>query len=77
MMLPVGWTAREMTAKSGAALLVNWPGMRLDRSPEGLARAALDKQTRARDDQLRQLRDAFHTARAYQSGREAEAGTGP
>jgi hypothetical protein len=49
-----GWTWEQMTLKSGAALLVNWP------SPANETQYAR---------QLRELRDAFAAARSYHTPR--------
>lgn len=51
-----GWTWEEMTLKSGAALIVNWP------SPANESQYAR---------QLGELRDAFAAARAYQLAKRA------
>jgi imidazolonepropionase-like amidohydrolase len=58
-----GWTWEQMTLKSGAALLVNWP------SPGNETQYAR---------QLRELRDAFAAARAYHTAQKAaREGRGP
>jgi imidazolonepropionase-like amidohydrolase len=58
-----GWTWEQMTLKSGAALLVNWP------SPANETQYAR---------QLRELRDAFAAARAYHNAvKAAREGRGP
>jgi imidazolonepropionase-like amidohydrolase len=58
-----GWTWEQMTLKSGAALLVNWP------SPANETQYAR---------QLGELRDAFAAARAYHTAQKAAGeGLGP
>ena len=58
-----GWTWEQMTLKSGAALLVNWP------SPANENQYAR---------QLRELRDAFAAARSYHNAmKAAREGRGP
>lgn len=54
-MLLDGWSWEEMTLKSGAGLIVNWPSASNDSYSEN----------------LRELRDAFANARAYKTARKA------
>lgn len=64
-----GWTREDMTVKSPAALMVTWPSMAIDRSPD--AKPPVKEQEKTVRDNLRDLREAFANARAYERARHA------
>lgn len=59
-----GWTYEEMTVRPAVALHVFWPELRLDRSRRPRPGEEPQKEL---DKKLRDLRDFFSAARAYQS----------
>jgi imidazolonepropionase-like amidohydrolase len=61
-----GWTYEDMTVQAPLGLYVQWPGMT----------ATTDEQKKARDKQVREIRDAFEEARAYWKARDAEGKSG-
>jgi imidazolonepropionase-like amidohydrolase len=67
-----GWTWEDMTLKAPVALHMSWPRMRpvtawwMRQSPE--------EQTKRRDENLKEIADAFADARAYMIAREAAKG---
>jgi imidazolonepropionase-like amidohydrolase len=65
-----GWTWEQMALRAPAALLLDWPGMGLDRSPG--ASAPVDEQQRQLDAKIERLAEAFATARAYALGQRAK-----
>ncbi|MBF8294261.1 MAG: nagA [Bacteroidetes bacterium] len=65
-----GWTWEDLTLKSGLALVVNWPAMVYTPSPR--ARTTKEEWQKQRDDQLKALREAFASARAYMTAKTAE-----
>lgn len=67
----VGWTHEDMSLAKPAALHVNWPSLRLDRS-EG-AEPPLAEQERRRDDNLEAIRELFASARAWHASRDERA----
>jgi imidazolonepropionase-like amidohydrolase len=69
-----GWTREDAALRSQAAVTVFWPNLRIDRSPE--ARFSARVQERRRDENLRRLKEAFASARAYGRARDAESTTG-
>ncbi len=77
-MMMDGWTWEEMTLKAPLGLVLNWPSMVY--TPGGFGFGA-GQQTREdwqrqRDQQLKALRDAFASARAYLIAKKAEAQRG-
>ena len=65
-----GWTWEDMTLKSGIGLVVNWPTMVY--SPSPFARTPREEWQKQRDEQLKNLREAFASARAYMVAKKAE-----
>jgi len=65
-----GWTYEEMTLKAPLALVVNWPSMVY--SPGRFMRMSREDWQKQRDEQLKQLRDAFAESRAYLKAKDAE-----
>jgi imidazolonepropionase-like amidohydrolase len=63
-----GWTWEDMTLKSGLGLVVNWPTMVY--SPSPFSQQTREDWQRNRDDNLKQIRDAFADARAYMTARK-------
>ncbi len=68
-----GWTWEDMTIESPVGLVVNWPSMRIDRSPGAKPE---EKQIEERDTKLRTLHAAFADARAYVKAVAAEGTRG-
>lgn len=64
-----GWTWEQFTVSAPLALQVEWPNMLIDRRPQ--ARTKPEKQEKRRDKRLRNLKEAFATARAYLKARDA------
>jgi imidazolonepropionase-like amidohydrolase len=64
-----GWTWEEMTLEAPVALVVRWPGMRVDRSHR--AKKKPEEQIEAREQAIDRLREFFADARAYWQAREA------
>ena len=58
-----GWTWEDLTLRSAVALHVLWPNMTVNRDPVA-ARPAVE-QERTINENIKKLRDAFATARAY------------
>ena len=58
-----GWTWEDLTVRPAVAMHVHWPSMRLSGSASSVAAVAL--QQKNLDAQVRQLDDAFASARAY------------
>ncbi len=69
-----GWTWEDMTLKAPVGLVIEWPQMTINRSPQ--ARKSEEEQIKERDEQLNRLRDAFTEARAYLKAKEAESQKG-
>jgi imidazolonepropionase-like amidohydrolase len=65
-----GWTWEDLTLKHGLGLIVNWPSMVY--VPSTRFRVTKEEWQKQRDDQLKALRDAFASARAYMIARGAE-----
>ncbi|MBI5771094.1 MAG: amidohydrolase family protein [Verrucomicrobia bacterium] len=63
-----GWTWEDLTIRPAVALHVYWPSMNVNRDPNA-ARAATE-QERTINENIRRLRDAFVTARAYVKSKE-------
>lgn len=63
-----GWTYEDMTLKSEAAMVVNWPRMTTSSSRGGRSSASGDD---TGNPALKSLRDLFDQARAYQKARAA------
>lgn len=61
-----GWTWEDMTLRDRVALHVYWPNLTLDRRPQ--AAKTVDEQQKQIDRDLRAIREAFATARAYAQG---------
>ncbi len=66
-----GWTFEDLTVRGPVGMHVEWPNM--SPSIDWDTDASAKQQVEARDRALRQLRDAFADARAYQQAREAAA----
>jgi len=64
-----GWTWEEMTLRAPAALVVHWPGMRIDRSPQ--AKRKVEEQIETREQRIDLLSEACAEARAYGNTRAA------
>lgn len=58
-----GWNWEDLTLAAPVGLVVNWPAMRIRRG-DG-ERTSEEDQTKARDEKLVALREAFASARAY------------
>lgn len=67
-----GWTYEDLTIRPAVAMHVWWPNMVVNREPN--ARPVAD-QERVINENLKHLREAFATARAYKKAREGAAGT--
>lgn len=64
VMMLDGWTWEDMTLKAPAGMMLNFPGMGVDRGNEGDSR-------RNRDNQLNELSELLAKTRAYQKARAA------
>ena len=69
-----GWTCEDMTVKSRAALIVNFPSMRL--STSRFEQRSEEEQKKDRDKSLNELRDAFNDAKAYWKAKQSEVKSG-
>ncbi len=69
-----GWTQEDVVLKAPIGLVVNWPWMRISRSP--WAGKSEEEQKKERDKRLKLLRDAFDDARAYMAAKNAEMSKG-
>ena len=69
-----GWTWEDLTLKSELALIVNWPVMVYNPSP--FVRISKEDWQKQRDEQLKNLHEAFFNARAYLKAKEAEGEKG-
>ena len=69
-----GWTQEDVVLKAPIGLVVNWPWMRISRSP--WAGKPEEEQIKERDKRLKVLRDAFDDARAYMIAKNAEMSKG-
>ncbi|MCX6132660.1 MAG: amidohydrolase family protein [Ignavibacteriales bacterium] len=65
-----GWTWEDLTLKGGLGLVVNWPSMIYTPSPR--FRVTKEEWQKQRDDQLKAIREAFSSARAYMTAKNAE-----
>jgi imidazolonepropionase-like amidohydrolase len=63
-----GWTWEDLTVRSAVALHVFWPNLTVNRDPN-FPRPAGEQQ-KTIDENLKKLRDAFATARAYLKAKE-------
>ena len=63
-----GWTWEDLTLRSAAALHVYWPRLTVNRDPS-FPRPAGEQQ-KTIDENVRKIRDAFATARAYLKAKE-------
>ena len=68
-----GWTWEDMTLRAPAAMVLNWPNMRLQRG--FFVRETDAEQIKRREEQLRQITRTFADARAYKSARAADPAT--
>lgn len=68
-----GWTWEDMTLRAPAAMVLNWPNMRLQRG--FWVRETDSEQIKRREEQLKQITQTFADARAYKSAREGDRGT--
>ncbi|HQR44532.1 MAG TPA: amidohydrolase family protein [Thermoanaerobaculia bacterium] len=64
-----GWTREDSCVKCPAALVVEWPEMMIDRSPD--ARPSAKAQEKRRDDALKTIREAFRSAAAWRKAKAA------
>ncbi|MFZ4620339.1 MAG: amidohydrolase family protein [Bacteroidota bacterium] len=69
-MMMDGWTVDEMTLKAPIGLYVNWPNLRVSRSP--FVRQSEEEQRKAIEANLQEIRTAFDDARAYLKAKKAE-----
>jgi imidazolonepropionase-like amidohydrolase len=65
-----GWTWEEMMLKAPCALYVNWPSMRIAKTPSG--KPTEEEQRKSRQDALDEIANAFRDARAYMLAKRAE-----
>lgn len=70
-----GWTWEQMTMRAPLGLHVNWPNMTPRRGGFG-ARQSEEEQRKQREENLKQLKEAFAAARAYMKAKEAETQKG-
>ncbi|HXM33369.1 MAG TPA: amidohydrolase family protein [Chthoniobacterales bacterium] len=66
-----GWTPEEMTMRSPAAMHLRWPNLAINRNPR--AQKSVKDQQKDIDKAVKQMRDAFQTARAYWQARKSGA----
>jgi imidazolonepropionase-like amidohydrolase len=64
-----GWTWEDMTVRDRVALHVYWPSVTVDRNPQ--AKKSPGDQQKDIDARLRELREAFATARTYAQAKAA------
>lgn len=64
-----GWTRDDACLKCPAAIVLEWPEMMIDRSPD--ARPPAKAQEKRRDDALRTIREAFRNAAAWRKAKAA------
>lgn len=69
-MMMDGWTNDEMTLKAPIGLYVNWPSMRISRSP--FVRQSEEEQKKAIAQNMKELHNAFADARAYLKAKKAD-----
>jgi imidazolonepropionase-like amidohydrolase len=69
-----GWTREDASLRSPAYLVVTWPDLSIDRSPQ--ARFSVRIQEKRRDEAVAKLKDVFAEARAYGKARAAEGKAG-
>jgi len=69
-----GWTREDTTLRAPAAVMVVWPDLSIDRSPD--ARLSARLQEKRRDEALRKLDEAFADARADARARAQEGKSG-
>ncbi len=69
-MMMDGWTVEEMTLKAPIGLYVNWPNLRVNRSP--FVRQSEEEQKKSIESNLQELRTAFDDARAYLKAKKAD-----
>ncbi len=69
-MLMDGWTGEEMTLKAPLGLVVNWPRMVYVESR--FVRQPKEEWIKSRDAQLKSLKEAFVSARAYMKAKASE-----
>ncbi|HEV8117184.1 MAG TPA: amidohydrolase family protein [Thermoanaerobaculia bacterium] len=69
-----GWTREDATLKAPAAIIVRWPDLTIDHSPQ--ARFSVRIQEKRRDENLQKLKDVFAGARGYAAARGAEGKSG-
>ena len=65
-----GWTREDMTVKAPSHLIVDFPSVALDRSPD--TKKPLEEQSRARSERLDRLTEIFENARAYGKARKLD-----
>src|ERR1700693_1191934 len=64
-----GWTREDATLRAPAAIIVRWPDLAIDRSPE--ARVSVRLQEKRRDEAVRSLKNDCGQARAYSKAKAA------
>ncbi len=69
-----GWTREDACLKCPAAIILEWPEMMIDRTPD--ARPSVKFQEKRRDDALRIIREAFRNAAAWRKAKGAEGQAG-
>ncbi len=69
-MMMDGWTVDDMTLKAPIGLYVNWPNLRVNRSPD--VRQSEEEQKKSIGNAVKELRIAFEDARAYLKAKKAD-----
>lgn len=69
-----GWTWEDLTLRGGIGLIVNWPSMVYAPSP--FFQQSKEDWQKQRDTQLKAIRDAFASARAYMVAKQAKGQKG-
>lgn len=69
-----GWTWEDMTLKSSAGLILNWPSMTINRA--WWERRSEEDQKKDREKALNQIRNAFNDARSYWKAKNAQNAKG-
>jgi imidazolonepropionase-like amidohydrolase len=68
-----GWTWEDLTLRAAVALHIYWPNLTVNRDP-AFPRPATEQQ-KTIDENLKKIRDAFATARAYRTARDGASQT--
>jgi imidazolonepropionase-like amidohydrolase len=69
-----GWAWEDMVLKAPIGLHLNWPWMTIRYGPN--VKLSEEEQKKKRDEQIKELRDAFFQARSYMTAREARMASG-